>query len=101
MLLSWIVKTIPRSPRALFMLVVALGGLVMVFLGLQNLFVPNNNDNAQTVVLAVAGAAIAVPAMAIFYYFQAADDFMRHGLHVDHQSGQQRTYRPNRAKKHN
>jgi hypothetical protein len=78
MLLSWIVKTIPRSPRALFMLVIVLGSLAMLFSGLQNLFVPDDGVHTETVVRIVVGVALGLPATVIFYYFQAMDDHRRH-----------------------
>jgi hypothetical protein len=97
--LSWIVKTIPRSPRALFMLVVALGSLAMIFLGLQNLFVPNHGTNMQTVMLIAAGAALTVPSVVLFYYFQTLDDHNRHSRHERELAGQQRAFKLNRAKR--
>lgn len=78
MLLSWIIKTIPRSPRAFLALLVVVGSISLAFSGLTELFVPNGADTAKVAMMCIAGLAIGLPATALFYFFQHADERQRH-----------------------
>jgi hypothetical protein len=78
MLLSWIVKTIPRSPRAFLALLVMLGSISLVFSGLIELFVPSGVNTTTVIMKVVVGLAIGLPATAVFYYFQHMDEAKNH-----------------------
>jgi hypothetical protein len=73
MLLSWIIKTIPRSPRAFLALVVMLGSTSLLFSALTELFAPNGVNTTMTAVKFVVGLLIGLPSTALFYYWQHMD----------------------------
>jgi hypothetical protein len=79
MLLSWIVKTIPRSPRAFLALLVMLGSVSLMFSALQALFVPTGVNATNESLKFIVGLIIGVPSTAIFYYFQHMDETKSHG----------------------
>lgn len=78
MLLSWIIKTIPRSPHAFLALLVMVGSLSLAFSGLTELFVPTGVNTAKVAMKCIVGLAIGLPATALFYYFQHMDERKRH-----------------------
>jgi hypothetical protein len=78
MLLSWIVKTIPRSPRAFLALLVMLGSVSLLFSALTALFAPTGANTAAEGLKFIVGLAIGLPATAVFYYFQHMDEAKVH-----------------------
>lgn len=79
MLLSWIVKTIPRSPRAFLALLVMLGSVSLLFSSLTVLFAPTGANVTKEAIKFAVGLIIGVPATAVFYYFQHMDEAKSHG----------------------
>lgn len=79
MLLSWIVKTIPRSPRAFLALLVMVGSVSLLFSSLTALFAPTGANATKEAIKFAVGLMIGVPATAIFYYFQHMDEAKTHG----------------------
>lgn len=78
MLLSWIIKTIPRSPRAFLALLVMLGSVSLIFSALTELFVPSGVNVSEVLMKIVVGLGLGLPATAIFYYFQHLDEAKTH-----------------------
>lgn len=78
MLLSWIVKTIPRSPRAFLALLVMLGSVSLLFSSLTTLFAPTGANTTREALKFIVGLIIGVPATAVFYYFQHMDEAKNH-----------------------
>jgi hypothetical protein len=81
MLLSWIVKTIPRSWRALAALLIMLGSVGVAFTALQELFLAAGASTGDVVLRLAIGLIVGLPATAVFYYFQTMDDYKRHSRH--------------------
>jgi hypothetical protein len=79
MLLSWIVKTIPRSPRAFLALLVMLGSVSLMFSSLTMLFAPAGANATKEAIKFAIGLMIGIPATAVFYYFQHMDEAKSHG----------------------
>lgn len=79
MLLSWIVKTIPRSPRAFLALLVMAGSIMLLFSSLTMLFAPAGANATKEAIKFCVGLIIGVPATAVFYYFQHMDEAKSHG----------------------
>lgn len=102
MLLSWIIKTIPRSPRTFLALLVMLGSVSLIFSALTELFVPSGVNSSVVIMKVVVGLAIGLPATAVFYYFQHMDETNRHNKreleilnsYMDHQN---RIYKRNKS----
>lgn len=80
MLLSIIIKSIPRSPRALLTFVVMLGSTSLLFSALTELFTPSGANAAMSAVKFVVGLAIGLPATALFYYWQHQDQTKTHEM---------------------
>ena len=78
-MLSWIVKTIPRSPRAFLALLVMLGSTSLMFSALQAFFVPTGVNATNEGLKFIVGLVLGVPATAVFYYFQHMDEAKKHG----------------------
>jgi|GEM_PF-4676729 len=80
MFLSMIIKTIPRSPRALLALIVMLGSVSLLLSALTELFAPNNNSPTMSAVKFGVGLAIGLPATVVFYYWQHLDQTKSHEI---------------------
>lgn len=79
MLLSWIIRTIPRSPRAFLALLVMVGSVSLLFSALTSLFDPATNVPGREALKFAVGLIIGLPATAVFYYFQHMDETNHRG----------------------
>lgn len=104
MLLSWIVKTIPRSPRAFLALLIMVGSVSLLFSSLTGLFDPSNVNATREALKFVVGLVIGLPATTVFYYFQHMDEtksHKKHELEILNQYAEtekRRVYKPSMAK---
>jgi hypothetical protein len=103
MLLSWIIKAIPRSLRTFLPFLVALGSLALIFSTLMGLFDPTTVDTDQLAFRLAVGVGVGLPAIAVFYLCQHLDDAKRHNksesqMFTDYGSDSDlRVYKENRA----